>query len=363
MSPPEDSKRLVSLDALRGFDMCWILGLAGVIEALLQQVLPGAALTRFVDYEFTHAEWEGFRFEDSIFPLFLFISGVSMAFAVPGRLAREGEIGVIKHLVVRAAIIFFLGVIYSGGMKNGWDQIRWLGVIQRIGVASAIAGILSIRLSTRSLIIVTAALLIGYYLMLALIPVPGVGAGNYAEGKNLTNYLDSIWLPGRKHNGDHDPEGILSTLPAIATALLGLLAGQWLRTDKPPITKVRGLLIVGLALFALGWAWHPAFPVVKKLWTSSFVLVSGGYSTIVLALFYYIVDIKLWRGWCPAFIWVGANPLTLYLMHGLRFFSIVNERLVGSPKGNWAWVGTVTAFALMILTARWMYRRGIFLRV
>jgi predicted acyltransferase len=230
-------------------------------------------------------------------------------------------------------------------------------------VASAIAGILSIWLRTRGLIVATAVLLIGYYLMLALIPVPGAGAGNFAEGKNLTNYLDSIWLPGRKHDGDHDPEGILSTLPAIATALLGLLAGKWLRTERAPITKAQGLVVAGAILFALGWAWHPFFPVVKKLWSSSFVLVAGGYSAMILALFYYIVDIRQLRGWCPIFVWVGANPLTLYLLHGLRFFSIVNERLVGSPKGNWAWIGSVTVFALMILTARWMYRRGIFLRV
>ncbi len=359
----QSSQRLTSLDALRGFDMSWILGLDDVLKALLAVVAAGSGVQLFVNDQLEHVDWAGFHFEDAIFPTFLFLSGVSLAFAVPKRLAREGAGGVVKHLLLRALIIFVLGVIYSGGLSKGLNGVRWLGVIQRIGIASAAAGILSIWLKPRGLIAAALGLLVGYWLMLSLIPVPGVGAGNFAERMNLTNYLDSIWLPGHKYNGDHDPEGILSTLPAIAHAILGLLAGQWLRAEN--VAALRKALLLGAAgvvLFALGWAWHPFFPVVKKLWSSSFVLVSTGASALVLALFYAVIDIAGWKRWCAPFIWIGANPLTLYLAHGMRFFGTISTRLVGSEKIAGPLLGACAEFALVILAARFLYKRGIFLR-
>jgi predicted acyltransferase len=357
------SQRLVSLDALRGFDMCCILGLTAAVEAVLGRFLPESPLTAGLKTQFAHVDWAGLHFEDLIFPLFLFISGAAMAFSVPRRLERETQTAVIKHLIVRALVIFALGVIYSGGLSRGWDQVRWLGVIQRIGIASAVAGLLSIWLDVRGLAIATAALLVGYWLVLSFVPVPGFGAGDFAEGRNLANYLDSIWLPGWKYDGNHDPEGILSTLPAIGTALLGLLAGNWLSRDMEPRRKVGGLLLAGVALLAAGWAWHPFFPVVKKLWSSSFVLVTAGWSAILLAGFYWIIDVRGWRRWCEPFVWVGANPISLYLAAGMGAFRAVNQRIVGPLSAEWAWVGSVTVFALMLLTARWLYRRGILLRV
>lgn len=356
------SQRVMSLDALRGFDMCWILGLAEIFEVLLHRFALGSPVQQFLSVQFSHADWEGFRFEDAIFPTFLFLSGVSLAFAVPRRLAASGRSGAVRHLLLRAVIIFVLGVIYSGGMKEGIHNVRWLGVIQRIGIASAAAGILSLWIGPRGLILTAASLLIGYWLMLAFIPVPGAGVGNFSEGMNLTNYLDKIWLPGRKYDGDHDPEGLLSTLPAIAHAILGLLAGQWLRRDLSVVRKTISMMIVGIALLALGWAWHPYFPVVKKLWSSSFVLVSSGVSLLALTLFYWIIDVREKKTWCTPFLWIGANPLTLYLMEGLGFFEILNRRIVGEVKGEWAWVTQITLFALILLTARFLYRRGIFLR-
>lgn len=371
MSATAPQQRLVSLDALRGFDMLWILGLGeaeGLLQSLLKRFAPGCWLEKLLDVQFEHVDWAGFHFEDAIFPTFLFISGASLAFAVPRRLEQHGKASVVKHLLLRALIIFVLGVIYSGGLSRGIHEVRWLGVIQRIGFASAAAGILSLWMNGRGLLITAASLLIGYWLMLAFIPVPGIGAGNYAEGMNFANYLDSIWLPGRKYHetnehATYDPEGILSTLPAIAHAILGLLAGQWLRRDVAAGRKVLLLAGTGLALFGLGWAWHPFFPVVKKLWSSSFVLVATGVSAMVLAVFYWIIDLRGWKAWSIPCIWIGANPLTLYLMHGMGFFRAINVRLVGQLKGDWHWVSAATAFALLVLTARFLYRKGIFLRV
>ncbi len=365
MLMPEDysPQRLVSLDALRGFDMCWILGMGGALGAILKQMAPNSALTSVVTTQLDHVDWTGFRFYDLIFPLFLFIAGVSMSIALPRRLAREGWWKTVLHLLARAVILVVLGVLVSGGLKDGWAEIRWLGVLQRIGIASAVAGMLSLILGWRGLLMCVIALLVGYCLLLGLVPVPGIGAGDFAEGRNLTNYLDSIWLPGRKYDGNHDPEGLLSTLPAIATALLGLLAGQWLTSGREASRKVMGLVVIGVLMIGLGWAWHPFFPIIKKIWSSSFVLVAGGWSALLLGLFYWIVDVRGWRSWTPPFVWVGANPIILYLLSGLGLFRLVSERLVGHPGKDWAWMTACVTFGLMLLLARWLFKRGIWIKV
>lgn len=362
-SDPLPSPRLVSLDALRGFDMCWILGLSAVVAGLLKQCLPGAAVTRVVTDQFLHVAWAGFHFEDLIFPLFLFISGVSMAIAVPRRVERDGRLSAASHLVVRGLIIFALGVLFSGGLKDGLEQVRWLGVLQRIGIATALAGLLCLGFDLAGLLLTLLVLLLGYWVLFLTVSVPGVGLGGFDEGRNIANHVDKLWLPGRKYDGDHDPEGLLSTLPAVATALLGILAGYWMQCDVKPLRKLGVLVGTGLALLALGWLWHPAFPVVKKLWTSSFVLVAGGWSALLLGLFYWLVDVQGWRTWATPFVWVGANPIVLYLASGLGFFRVIAERVVGQPVGDTRWLIPATAFALMLLTARWLYKRGILVKV
>jgi predicted acyltransferase len=363
MSASAPSTRLVSLDVLRGFDMCWILGLGAVTKSLLNRLLPDSSLNTAILPQLEHVEWAGFRFYDLIFPLFLFISGVSMAMALPARVAREGRGQAVRHLLARALILVALGIFVSGGLRDGWEKIRWLGVLQRIGIASAIAGLLSLVLGWRGLLIVVVSLLGGYCLLLGFVPVPGIGAGDFAEGRNLTNYLDSIWLPGRKYDGNHDPEGLLSTFPAVATALLGLLAGKWLSASMPVPRKVLGLIMAGVAMLLLGWAWHPFFPVIKKIWSSSFVLVAAGWSALLLGVFYWLVDGLGWRRWTAPFLWVGANPILLYIFSGLGFFRLVADRLVSASSQDWAWLPACVSFALMLLLARWLWRRGLFIKV
>ena len=343
--------------------MCWILGLSGVLTKFLAASFPEHQTATRLAMQMEHVEWDGFRFYDLIFPLFLFIAGVSMAIALPKRIAREGHGATVRHLLARAAIIFVLGIIVSGGLRDGLDKVRWLGVLQRIGIASAVAGLLSMKLSTRALAVAAATLLVGYYLLLRFVPVPGLGSGNFAEGMNLTNYLDSIWLPGRKYNGDHDPEGILSTLPAIATALLGLLAGKWILGESSPGRKAAGLVGAGFIMLALGWAWHPFFPVIKKIWSSSFVLVAGGWSALLLGGFYAVIDVLGWRRGLTPFMWVGANPIALYLFSGFGFFRVIGERLIPPMHGTWSWVPALVNFSVMMATACWLYRRKIYLRV
>jgi predicted acyltransferase len=366
MNPPDTNlpaatPRLVSLDALRGFDMCWILGLSGLVKKLLDRFQVQGRET--ITDQFEHVDWAGFHFYDLIFPLFLFIAGVSLALSLPRRLASHGAAATAGRLLVRAAVLFFIGVIFSGGFQKGFDQVRWLGVLQRIALGSCFAGLLSLWLSPRGLIAATLLLLAGYWALLVFVPVPGAGAGSFAEGQNLTNYLDRMYLPGRKYDGDHDPEGILSTLPAIATALLGILAGRWLSGPASNSRKALGLIAGGAVLLGLGWAWHPFFPVVKKLWTSSFVLVAGGWSAILLGVFYLVIDVLGWKRWTAPFVWVGANPIFLYVCSGLGFFRIVTERLTVPMKGDLAWVPAAVSFGLVLLVARFLYRRGIYLKV
>ena len=357
---PPASPRLVSLDALRGFDMCWILGLEELVVTLLNKLnVPGK---KFVTEQLGHVDWEGFHFYDLIFPLFLFIAGVSLSLSLPKRRAMNGTTVTALMLLERSAILFALGILYSGGFQKGLDEVRWLGVLQRIALGSCFAGLLSLWLSPRGLVIALVALLAGYWALLTFVPVPEFGAGNFMEGKNLTNYLDRIYLPGRRYDGDHDPEGILSTLPAIATALLGILAGRWIISTASPSRKVFGLIVTGALLLATGWAWDLQFPVIKKLWTSSFVLVAGGWSAILLGVFYYIVEVLGFKMWTKPLVWVGANPILLYVCAGLGFFHVITYRIIGPVHGGGNWPSSVS-FALMLFVARFLYKRSIFLRV
>jgi predicted acyltransferase len=354
-SEPQDS-RIASLDALRGFDMCWILGLESVFKSLLNSLFPESSLAHFFASQLSHVDWEGFHFYDLIFPLFLFLSGVSMAIALPRRLQREGLRSAVIHLLQR-------GLIFSGGLKDGWEKVRWLGVLQRIGIASAAAGLLSLFLSSRALVLLSISILAGYAALFALSTNLENGGNIFREGHNIVNSFDAAWLPGRKHSGTHDPEGLLSTIPAVVTALLGLLTGRWLRSVRPPTEILRGLFAAGGVLILAGWAWHPFFPIIKKLWTSSFVLVAGGWSLIFLSLFYWAVDIRGWSRWTPMFLWVGSNPILLYLLSGMGLFRTAAERLAGKGLTPVPWVFPSAALAIMLLFARWLYQRRIFVKV
>lgn len=361
-TPSASDQRLASLDALRGFDMCWILGLEPLLKAVLHAFFPNNPLTLLLTEQLSHAAWDGFHFYDLIFPLFVFLSGVSLSLALPKRVEREGRSAALRHLLARGLVLFLLGVFFSGGLKDGWDKIRWLGVLQRIGIASVLAGVLSLWLSSRALVATAIAILGGYCALFAWVSVPGTGESGFVEGHNIVNYFDSVWLPGRRYNGTHDPEGILSTIPAVVSALLGVLAGRWLMCGREPRVLARNLVLAGMALVAAGWAWHPFFPIIKKLWTSSFVLVAGGWSFVFLGVFYWAIDMRGWKRWIPPFVWVGANPIALYLLSGMGLFKTVSERIAGKAPEP-AWMGTLVVFGAMLLLARWMFQRKIWIKV
>ena len=365
--PTQPTRRLLSLDALRGFDMLWIVGGEHVIQAW-HKASPGGAVD-LLNNQFEHKAWEGVAFYDLIFPLFVFIVGVSLVFSLSKTIQQSGRAAAIRKVFVRALLLYLLGIIYYGGFSKTVQDIRLLGVLQRIALSYFFAGLLFCLLRPRGLAVACAALLVGYWAILTFIPVPGVGAGHFGEGANLANYLDKQYLPFRKWDRDHDPEGLLSTLPAIATCLLGVGAGLLLKNKElTDAKKVHWLAGAGLASVLVGFLWGLEFPVIKKLWTSSYVLVAGGYSLIFLAAFYQIIEIWGFQKWTRPFVWIGMNPITIYLAWDFLPFGDVAKRLAGGPIaagfGDFAelWLSLIT-LGLVLLFSWFLYRRKLFLRL
>jgi len=347
--------------------MFWIVGGDEIIHALNKTSDTG--VVRLVADQMDHKPWEGFAFYDLIFPLFVFIVGVSLVFSLGKAIACEGRGQAVGRILRRSLLLYLLGVFSYGGFATPFAQIRLLGVLQRIALCYLFAGLAFCFLRTRSQVVLCAVLLIGYWALMTWVPVPGVGAGSFAEGKNLANYLDASYLPLRKWDGDHDPEGLLSTLPAIATCLLGVFAGTLLqKKGLPDIKKVLWLVVGGLSLLALGWLWDLQFPVIKKLWTSSYVLVAGGYSCLLLAAFYQVVDVWKYRAWAQPFVWIGMNSITIYMAHNLIDFNKIAQRFVGGDLnhffGRFGQLAIASVvIAMMFGLCYFLYRRKIFLRV
>ncbi len=367
------SQRLMSLDALRGFDMFWILGGDSIGHAVDKLVSSESGLAHSLASQLDHVAWEGFRFYDLIFPMFVFIVGVSLVFSLTKIVERDGQAAATTRILRRAALLWFIGVLYYGGWSKGIDQIRLLGVLQRIAICYLFAGLFFVHLKPRGLLIALVSLLGGYWAMLTFIPIPGLSHVSFAEGQNLTNWFDSQYLPFRKWDITHDPEGVLSTLPAIGTCLLGVFAGLLMRDTKwTPTKKTQVLFGAGVAMILLGYLWGLQFPVIKKLWTSSYVLIAGGWSAILFGTFYWIIDVKGLSRWAQPFVWIGLNPITIYLLGNLIDFDLLAARVLGGPvkvfaDGIAANLGgvliSVGGMLLSVLVCWFLHRRKLYLRL
>jgi predicted acyltransferase len=366
-SAPSAPSRLLSLDALRGFDMFWIIGAEDIVHALRKVSQRGPI--NFLSDQLQHKPWEGLAFYDLIFPLFIYIVGVSLVFSLSRSLRTAGRAATVRRILKRSVLLLLIGVAYYGGLNQGVEGIRLMGVLQRIALCYLFASLIFCFAKLRGMIAICAALLVGYWMLLTFVPVPGHGAGSFAEGANLANYLDSRYLPLRKWDGDHDPEGLLSTLPAIATCLLGVFSGLLLSNPRiPQRKKVLTLIAGGIAGVFLGFIWGLQFPVIKKIWTSSYVLVAGGYSCLFLAVFYQVIEVWQRRRWAAPFVWIGMNPITIYLASEVVDFRALAERIAGGPiKGFLGSYGdlliTSLALGLSFLLVRFLYQRKIFLRL
>jgi len=375
---PAAKVRVASIDALRGFNFIWILGAEGVflgLEQMLANKGPAlAAVGHALGLQMTHAEWEGFRFYDLVFPLFVFITGVAIVFSLGSLVVRNGLAGAHLRIVRRALLLYLFGVILAGGIGGHWSDVRLVGVLQRIAICYLVVSLLFINLSPRGLAAAFVASLAGYWALMAFVPVPGLGAASFAPDANLANWIDAHYLPGKLWDKTRDPEGLLSTIPAIGTCLLGVLAGLVLKDGRiQPTQKSLTLIVAGVVCLALGYLWSLQFPIIKYLWTSSFVLVAGGYSLLLLGTWYQIIDVWGYRGWSTAFIWIGTNAITLYVVNNLSSLERLAVRFVGGDFGRWLdslmgeGTGKVLAhglgLAFAVALAAFLYRRKIFLRV
>ena len=333
-APEAKPARLLSLDALRGFDLFWIVGGHAIVTGLYK--LTDWSWLAVVHEQLEHVPWNGFHFEDLIFPLFLFLAGVSTPYALSRRLAEGARGEVIRKVVQRGLILVLLGIVYNNGLQwKGLDAMRFGSVLARIGLAGMCAQLLFVfhAASPQRLWFWFVGVLLGYWAVMAVGHAPGFAAGDLTMEGNFASYVDRLLLPGRLHRGIHDPEGLLAILPAIGNALLGIQAGLWLRRSDSETSgdrKAAGLAIAGLALLLGGWLWSLAFPLNKNLWTSSFVLWTGGWSALLLALFYWTIDVRGWAQRFGAFFAVvGMNSIFIYMAGRFIDFGYTAKALFG----------------------------------
>jgi predicted acyltransferase len=267
-----------------------------------------------------HAAWHGCTPTDLVFPFFLFIVGVSIAYALSGKKMETGTHGqTLLRIVRRGLTLFALGMFLSLFPTFDFDTVRIPGVLQRIGVVFIIAAAIFLKTSRKTQILSIAGLLIGYWLLLMFAPVPGIGQANLQPTTNLAAWVDNTLLPGHlwKFSKVWDPEGVLSTLPAVATALIGVLAGQWLKKKDEPGNKIAWLMVWGVILTCAGLIWDLHFPINKSLWTSSYVLYTAGLAMLGLGLCYWLIDVKGYRRFTTPFLVYGVNAITVFFLSGL----------------------------------------------
>jgi predicted acyltransferase len=364
------SERIISIDVLRGFDMLWIMGASELMIALL-------ALSKYkwasrLATEFDHAAWHGFTFYDLIFPLFLFIVGLVIPFSLAKY--RNNNIdfkNAYIRIITRTIILFFLGLVANGLLDFDFASMRWSGVLQRIAICYFFTAIIVLHIPARfhlmGIGIILAVILFGYWAIIKFIPVPGFGAGNLTPEGNLAGFLDRMIIPGRLFYKYGDNEGILSTLPAIGTCLLGALTGSMMRLNRTKLFKIKWVFIGGIVSLMLGFAWNFIFPVNKILWTSSFVLFAGGFSLLLFGLFYWLIDYKGYKKWAFPFIVIGTNAITIYFVSYIFDFGIIVNIFVHGFINN---MGTAkdAFFYFCLLAVRWLflyflYKKKIFFKV
>lgn len=363
------NRRLYSLDALRGFDMFWIIGGEEIFHGLAKAT--NHPLWQTISTELTHPDWNGFHFYDLIFPLFLFLAGVSVPYSV-GRHLENGKARerLLIQVIRRGFVLVILGIVYNNGLHlRPFTDIRFASVLGRIGLAYMCATIIYLYARQSWQLIWFCLILIFYWLLLKFTSAPGFAPGDLTIEGNFASWVDRTILPGRLYLGIHDPEGFFSTIPAISTGLLGILTGTVLRNYPwTPHRKTVYMAVAGLVLLLLSEIWNLDFPINKNLWTSSFVLHTGGYSLILLAIFYYIIDVLGYTRWAFFFRVIGLNSILIY-MSG----RVINWEY--ATNGLFKWIGDLTGdpfnivvMAVCYVVTRWLflyflYEKKVFLRV
>lgn len=363
------TERLDSLDALRGFDMVWIMGAESIFHNLAKTT--SSPFWDAISIQLNHPDWNGFHFYDLIFPLFLFMAGVATPYSV-GRALEKGKTReqMLWRVVKRGLILVLLGIIYNNGLEiRPISEIRFGSVLGRIGLGYMFANIIALYSKQLGQIIWFIGILVGYWLLLKFTSAPGFPSGDLTMEGNFASYIDRLVMPGKLYRGIHDPEGLMSTIPAISTGLLGIITGSFLKNFKlEPAKKSLYMAVAGILLIALAQLWNLDFPINKNLWSSSFVLNTGGYSLLLLALFYFIIDVKGYKKWAFFFKVIGMNSILIYISDQFIDWTYCTEAL-------FKWVGqlagdpfNIVVMAVLYVMVKWyflyfLYKQKIFMRV
>ena len=365
---PQANERLYSLDTLRGFDMFWIIGGGSLLGALAKATEWG--WIEVLALQMDHVPWEGFRFFDLIFPLFMFISGVAIPFALSSRLEK----GVAKSNILgksfkRMVLLVLFGLLYNAVLRDGFSNMRVASVLAQIGIAYFFASLIFIYTSTFKVrIIWLVGIFVSIAMMQFLVPVPGFGAGIFTPEGSINAWLDQHFLPGKLIYGTYDPEGVLCIISAISVTLMGAFAGNILRNKShTQIKKTWILLVTGALLILIALSLSPVYPIIKNIWTVPFNILTSGISFMLLAVFYYIIDVKAWRGWIFFFKVIGLNSITIYLGGRIIDFWHSSKFLLGwleNPLGDYGQVIIILGvIAIEWLMLFYLYKNKIFLRV
>ena len=362
--------RLYSLDALRGFDMFWIIGAEEIFHSLA--ILTGYPLWVGMAEQLTHPAWNGFHFYDLIFPLFLFLAGVATPYSV-GRDLENGKTRkeLLFRVIRRGLLLVLLGIVYNNGLKfrASIDDYRLCSVLARIGLAYMFANIIYLYSKQTVQAIWFVVLLVAYWLVLKFNSAPGFAPGDLSMEGNFASYIDRSILPGRLYLKIHDPEGLMSLVPSISTALLGIMTGSLLKNSpKTKKEKVVYMALAGIISISIALIWNLDFPINKNLWTSSFVMLVGGLSLILLSLFYYIIDVLGYKKWAFFFKVIGMNSILIYVSGRVIDWEYANNglftwlfQLSGEPYD-------AVVKAIFYVLVQWgflyfLYKKNVFLRV
>lgn len=366
----ETKERLQSLDTLRGFDMAMLVGIGSVIVALASLTGWGW-LEGLATQVHRHVEWEGFHFYDMIFPLFMFISGVAIPYAINSKLEKgTARSLLLKKIFIRLLLLIAFGILYNGAASRGFTNARYVSVLSQIGFGYFFAALISLySKSIKGSLYWMLGIMAGIAALQLFVPVPGFGAGTFEPATSINAWLDQLLIPGRLNDEVFDPEGVLCIVSAVSVTLMGTLAGHILRSSPiSPSKKALYIALAGLGALALAYGLKPVYPVIKKMWTVPYVLMAGGYSALLLSLFYFVIDVKGYKKWTLFFRVFGMNSITIYMGARILGFRDISRFFLGwtNVHINEQWGALFIAIGVVIL--QWglllfLYRRKIFLRV
>jgi predicted acyltransferase len=329
--------------------------------------LPSGAFPEVLREQLYHSAWHGLTWVDFSYAGFMMLMGLSVRLSLK-RLKEDGLGKYFEKVLFRTLALLLLGFLYNGGFVNAWPDVRLCGVLQRMGVCYFAAAVAYRFLDVRGWFTLLSGTLLGYWAIMALVPVPGGTAGDYTFSGNLAAWIDSKLLPGRLYYGTWDSEGLLTTIPAIGSSLIGLLWGELLLSNQTQSRKAAKLAVGGVLALNVAVLWDTVMPINKPLWTSSFVLATAGVGSMILAAFYYLVEILSWRKLVFPFVVVGRNLLAAFIMVRVLPFHSISLRFTGGDVS--LLLGKAAPFftAFVEIALLWgillfLYRKGIAIRL